>query len=240
MIVVAESKNAQASANGSLPDGASGTVGGGSGGGGGGGHDWPGDFEALSPPDDPEALPRLGWYVYLFTKDVLGFRSSNAAFVKCLQVLLASLGVVIWNASAIQRASCCTPTSSDHQEASKRNASNVVVGKHQQWLKAVAVGIRDTVAHACTPLGLSSRTILWVIVTCCYDDGRRRASRISANAGRRRLTGRAALLVSMAEQDSVTSLDFQFYTYWSIHSIHHGEFFPLKVVVCRLFSCAAL
>lgn len=56
-------------------------------------------FAPLSPPSDREALPRLGWYLYLLTKDVLGFRCSNASFVSCLELVLASLGAVVWNMS---------------------------------------------------------------------------------------------------------------------------------------------
>lgn len=54
---------------------------------------------SLSPPSDPQALPRLGWYLYLLTKDVLGFRTSNASFVRCLNLVLAALGAVVWNSS---------------------------------------------------------------------------------------------------------------------------------------------
>lgn len=56
-------------------------------------------FPLPLPPSDPQALPRLGWYLYLLTKDVLGFRSSNAAFVRCLNLVLAALGAVVWNSS---------------------------------------------------------------------------------------------------------------------------------------------
>ncbi|CAN0096976.1 unnamed protein product, partial [Ectocarpus sp. 13 AM-2016] len=57
-------------------------------------------FPLPLPPSDPQALPRLGWYLYLLTKDVLGFRSSNAAFVRCLNLVLAALGAVVWNSSS--------------------------------------------------------------------------------------------------------------------------------------------
>lgn len=69
-----------------------------------GGDEGEGAFVPLSPPADPEALPRLGWYLYLLTKDVLGFRSSNVAFVRCLNLVLAALGAVVWNSSI-----CCLP-----------------------------------------------------------------------------------------------------------------------------------
>lgn len=56
---------------------------------------------ALLPSSaDPEALLRLGWYLYLVTKEILEFRSTNAAFMRCLNLILGSLGALIWNSSS--------------------------------------------------------------------------------------------------------------------------------------------
>ena len=54
---------------------------------------------SLAPSTDPEALPRLGWYLYLVTKEVLGFGSSNVAFMRCLNLVLGTLGALVWNSS---------------------------------------------------------------------------------------------------------------------------------------------
>lgn len=90
---------------------------------GGGGHSWIGDEGSWASPSDPEALPRLGWYLYLLTKDLLGFRSSNAAFVRCLQVVLASLGVVVWNSSPRGASLACSSPASSAATSPRANGS---------------------------------------------------------------------------------------------------------------------
>lgn len=61
---------------------------------------------------DPEALLRLGWYLYLVTKEILEFRSTNAAFMSCLNLVLGALGALIWNSSS---RSASASTDEDHR-----------------------------------------------------------------------------------------------------------------------------
>ncbi|CAM9756816.1 unnamed protein product, partial [Laminaria digitata] len=76
--------------------------------------------QPLSPPSDPQALPRLGWYLYLLTKDVLGFRSSNASFMRCLNLVLAALGAVVWNSSPRYSSSSFSSSSSSAHASPQR------------------------------------------------------------------------------------------------------------------------
>lgn len=52
---------------------------------------------ARSPDDLSEASFRLGWYLYLLARERLEVCSSNAVFVRCLQLVLGALGTVLWN-----------------------------------------------------------------------------------------------------------------------------------------------
>lgn len=80
-----------------------------------GAHD-AGRSASLPPSADPEALPRLGWYLYLVTKELLEFRSTNAAFMSCLNLVLGSLGALIWNSSS---RSVSATTDEDHRVQQK-------------------------------------------------------------------------------------------------------------------------
>ncbi|CAM9892225.1 unnamed protein product, partial [Discosporangium mesarthrocarpum] len=46
-------------------------------------------------PPTPPALLDLGWYIYLLAKERMGIPSSNASFLRCFQLMVATLGTVL-------------------------------------------------------------------------------------------------------------------------------------------------